>query len=141
MKKIISPILYTLSAILVFFLVVESMRMIETMGRSHTLWREGDVDFIFLLTFWGIVVCGGASYFLLRFEGTKNPTMVDHVRHSFMLYVMSPFFIFIYINAAMYERSDLAAVLGTVIIAVFFVVIVINALTLLIIAKKHKSHK
>ncbi len=131
MRKIISQIIYTLSTIPVLFFYTVSVYFIYINNINHTIWRTGDVDMFLFLLFWGGIIFGSVSYFLLRFEMIKHPTILDHLRHSGLLYV---FFIlpFIgYIQSAVYDDSSSPRVFWyTAILGILFMGIVTNALVL-----------
>ena len=136
MKKILSPILYIFSTILVFFVTLFLINIIEKTLGFHTIWRTGDIDVFIVLIFSGAVIFGLISRFLLNFEMMKCPTIIDHMRYSGLLYI--PFFVLFveYMRASVYTSNGLSAVIYTAILGTLFIGIIVNAATLFIIARK-----
>ncbi len=85
--------------------------------------------FLFIL-FWGVIVFGLISYFLLRFERVKRPTIMNHVRYSSLLYIFFVILFTEYIRASVYVTGSLQAALYTVILGVLFIGIIVNAVIL-----------
>ncbi len=130
MRKIFSLIIYTLSAIPVFFLVIFSVRALELQGKSLTIWRTGDVGLFLLSIFWGVVIFGSISYFLLRFMTTKHPMAIDHIYHCGLLYFFFTLFFVDYVRYSVYTSGALQSTLQAVILIILFIGITVNAIIL-----------
>ena len=137
MKKILSPIIYTLSVIPVFFLILFSISVLEKTLGFHTIWRIGDIDAFIILVFFGLVIFGLISYFLLRFEAVKHPKIMDHMRYSSLLYISFIIFFTEYIWISAYVSSGLGVAIYTTVMGVLFTGIIVNAITLFVVARKN----
>ena len=93
MKKIISPILYAFSVSLVFILSIFTINFIENNFGLHTLLRNGDIDAVITILFFGGIIFSYTTKIITKFENNEVPIFSDHLRQSFLLY-----FIFIFLT-------------------------------------------
>jgi len=88
MKKFLTPFIYAIFAIAVFFTVVFLVFVVERTFGLHTAWgRIGDIDGLLSLVFFGGAIFVFANIFIGRLEGALNTPMVAHFRQSILLYV------------------------------------------------------
>lgn len=132
MNKIISPIIYALSAPVIFFLVGVSTAWVETTIGLHTLWRVGDIDIAIATLCFGTIIFGLASHLLASLERMKCPTIKDHLRYSAILYMVSIPSLIHYVKSSLYLSAGLWDGLYGLFIAILFLGIIINGIVFFI---------
>ncbi len=122
----------------VFMLTVYTIIFIERNGGLHTIWRTGDIDAFLALSFWGLIVFIFVSRLLLVFEKIKHPTVINHIEHSSILYVL--FLIFLY-QLFPYTGSGMESALPFLFTMIIFAAIVINFVVLFLKRERHEYKK
>jgi hypothetical protein len=132
------PFLYAGVAALVAIFVVAALAVLERTVGLRTWQRVGDIDAAIALAVGGTILFSLATRYLVRLERLHHPSVLDHLRHSALLYMSGT----IAIGSLAATYSELNGALQYGYVAILFVVsvlgILVNAANLLLTARRNE---